>query len=57
MTTQPKQQKKLSLKSRVLNANASTNQQVQNYQKQAVEKAKKALAKIEEEITQLEQVQ
>ena len=49
MTTQPKQQKNPLLKSRVLNANALNNQQVQNYQKQVVEKAKKDIAKIEED--------
>jgi len=57
MTTQPKQQKNPPLKSRVLNANASNNQLVQNYQKQVVEKAKKDIAKIEDEIKQLEQAQ
>ena len=57
MTMQPKQQKNLPLKSRVLNVNASNNQQVQNYQKQTVEKAKKDIEKIEDEIKQLEQTQ
>lgn len=57
MTSQPKQQKNLPLKSRVLNTNASNSQQVQNYQKQTVEKAKKDIEKIEDEIKQLEQTQ
>lgn len=57
MITQPKQQKNPPLKSRVLNANSSNSQQVQNYQKHVVEKAKKDIAKIEEEITRLEQSQ
>jgi len=57
MTSQPKQPKSLPLKSRVLNANTSNNQQVQNYQKQTVEKAKKDIVKIEDEIKQLEQTQ
>lgn len=57
MTSQPKQQKNIPLESRVLNANASNSQQVQNYQKQTVEKAKKDIEKIEDEIKQLEQTQ
>ena len=57
MIIQPKQQNNLPLKSRVLNANASNSQQVQNYQKQTVEKAKKDIEKIEDEIKQLEQTQ
>lgn len=57
MTSQPKQQKNFPLKSRVLNTNASNSQQVQNYQKQTVEKAKKDIEKIEDEIKQLEQTQ
>ena len=57
MTTQPKQLKNLPLKSRILNPNASNNQQVQNYQKHAVEKAKKDIEKMEVEIKQLEQTQ
>ena len=57
MTTQSKQLKNPPLKSRVLNANASDNQQVQNYQKQVFEKAKKDIAKIEDDIKQLEQNQ
>jgi hypothetical protein len=57
MTIQSKQPKNPSLKSRVLNANASDNKQVQNYQKHVVERAKKDIAKIEDEIKQLEQTQ
>ena len=55
MTTQPKQPKNPPLKSRVLNANASNNQPVQDYEKQAVEKAKRDIEKIEEDIKQLEE--
>jgi len=57
MTTLQKQLKNPPIKSRVLNTNASNNQQVQNYQKQVVEKVKKAIEKIDEEIKQLEQTQ
>jgi len=57
MTTKPKQLKNLPLQSRVLNANASANQKVQDYQKQAIEKAKKDIVKIEDEIKQLEEAQ
>jgi len=55
MTTPQKQLKNPPIKSHVLNTNASNNQQVQNYQKQVVEKVKKAIDKIDEEIKQLEQ--
>ena len=57
MTTPQKQLKNPTIKSRVLNTDASNSQQVQNYQKQVVEKAKKEIAKIDEEIKQLEQTQ
>lgn len=57
MTTPQKQLKNLPTKSHVLNMKALNNQQVQNYQKQVVEKAKKAIEKIDEEIKQLEQTQ
>lgn len=57
MISQPRQQKTHPFKSRVLNANASNSQQVQNYQKQTFEKAKKDIEKIDDEIKQLEQNQ
>ena len=43
------------LKSRVINADAVSNAQVQTYKKIAIEKATKEINKIEEEIKQLEQ--
>ncbi len=43
------------LKSRVINAGAKSNAQVQAYKKTAIEKATKEINKIEEDIKSLEQ--
>ncbi len=57
MNTVIKQLKRLPSKPRVLNANASNNVQVQDYQKKTIERAKKEIEKIEGEIKELEKSQ